>query len=322
MSDKLRKPASGKSRLPTPVTWRQGVHIVGSALWCDALRSQELCFVSSAMAIAKPQRRAGTLLTTQTTLSLLSAVARAPEAAQLVSPLGRPFFWGSLRLELFANGDLPGSASLWVKLPSDERVIYAGQPSELLSSLVEPMQLRPAETLVLSAPWAQKLDELPTVDELCELIHHERALATAQGVPLLIRCSSLSKLCELLPKLQMETVKAHAGLTKALRFCEALPGAKKLTVASSRSAKSGEILLWPLSVSPPALPLAPRQFWVSDGLGRNGLVRYARGTGAKRVFLLSGHCQEVAAALAKHRIACEQLGPPTQLGLFADAATQ
>ncbi len=322
MSDKLRKPPSGKSRPPTPVTWRQGVHIVGSALWCDALRSQELCFLSSAMAIAKPQRRAGTLLTTQTTLSLLSAVARAPEAAQLVSPLGRPFFWGSLRLELFANGDLPGSASLWVKLPSDERVIYAGQPSEQSTALLEPMQLRPAETLVLSAPWAPKLDELPTVDELCEQIHRERSLAAAQGVPLLIRCSSLTKLCALLPRLGLQTVKAHVGLHKALRFCETLPGAPKLSVVVGRSAKPGEVVLWPVSAASPALPIAPRQFVVSDGLGLSGVVRYARGTGARRLFLLAGYSNEVAAALSRHRIACEPLGPPTQLGLFADAAAQ
>lgn len=322
MSDKLRKPPLGKTRSLSPVAWRQGVHIVGSALWCDALRAQELCFVSSAMALAKTRKRAGTLLTTQTTLSLLSAMGRAPEAPQLLSPLGRPFFWGSLRLELFANGDGPGSASLWVKLPSDERVVYAGQPSEQTSTFAEPLQLRPAETLILSAPWAQKFDELPSLDELCMMIEKERMIAAAQGMPLVIRCSSLTKLCELAARLHISPVKVHASLHSALKFCLSMSKVPQPTFVPGRTAKPGELLFWPLSLVSPALPAHARSFFVSDGLGLSGVVRYAKATGAKRVLLLSGYRQEVAAALLRHKIACQPLGPPLQLGLFAEPAAE
>ena len=57
---------------------------------------------------------------------------------------------------------------------------------------------------------------------------------------------------------------------------------------------------------------------IAEGLGCEELCRYARGSDAKRVYLTAGYSPEVAAALAAHRIACEPLGPPQQLALFAE----
>ena len=31
-----------------PVTWRDGVHLTGTPIWCDARRRRDVCFVSSA----------------------------------------------------------------------------------------------------------------------------------------------------------------------------------------------------------------------------------------------------------------------------------
>ncbi len=320
MSPSPRKRATSLGKpLPT-VTWRQGVHLVGSALWCDALRAHGLCFVSSVRAIPRARKRAGTLLTTQTTLSLLSALHRAPEGAQLLSPLRRPFFWGSLRLELFANSDLPGSASLWVKLPSEERVIVAGQPSEQSSELLEPLQLRQAETLVIAAPWAPLHLELPTIDAMAHSVRSELALAKAMGVPLLVRCSSVVKLAELVGKLDLGPLKLHVDLHRVWQWCQSLPRFPKLHSVSVRTVAPGDVLWWPPAAPPPKLPVAPRELHLADGLSRAGLVRYARGSGVRQVYLTAGFSSEVAAALSVHKIGAAPLGPPQQLALFGEFA--
>lgn len=326
MRTSTRKRADRRAEPAKVVTWRQGVHLVGSALWCDALRAQELCFVSSALALPKTRKRAGTLLCTQTTLSLLAALGRAPQGAQLLSPLGRPFFWGSLRLELFASGDVPGSASLWVKLPSEERVIYAGQPSEQKSPLVDPLQLRPAETLVLAAPFAPLLQKQPTPEALIERLLMEQAEAHQEGRPLLLRCSSVTQILTLGPLLVKRlgdwpgggTLKLHRELQRAVAFCQTLPHSPHVGTVAARTGRAGELLWWPHTLPPPPLPSPAREVVLADGLGGEELCRYARGSGAKRVYLTAGYSPEVAAALAAHRIACEPLGPPQQLALFAE----
>lgn len=299
--------------------WRQGVHVAGSALWCDALRAHELCFVSSALALAKSRKRAGTLLCTQTTLQLLTAMGRAPQGPQLLSPLRRPFFWGTLRLELFASGSDPGSASLWVKLPSEERVIFAGLPSEQPSSLVEPLQVRQADSLVIAAPSAPHHVELPSQAELAQQLLSSLSEASDLGVPLVVRCSSLMTLFELLPKLKRPCGKLSVELHRALGFCQTLPGFPTIQTVSTRSAKPGELVFWPTTSPLPKLPDGTMLLTLPDGLSLSGLVRYARESGVRHVYLTAGYHPTVAAKLAAHKIVAEPIGPPEQLGLFAHA---
>ena len=37
-----------------PVTWRDGVHLTGTPIWCDARRRRDVCFVSRADRIGAP----------------------------------------------------------------------------------------------------------------------------------------------------------------------------------------------------------------------------------------------------------------------------
>ena len=38
---------AGQPTAPAPVSWRDGIHITGTPLWCDALRTRDVCFLSS-----------------------------------------------------------------------------------------------------------------------------------------------------------------------------------------------------------------------------------------------------------------------------------
>src|SRR5262245_44831781 len=104
------------------VEWREGVHIVGTPLWCDARHTREACFVSSAR--VPGARRHRQVLATDVTLRLLPEAHERAKHSTLAVPLGRPFTLGTLRLELFRSGFMPGAASLMIE-SKGVRVIYA-----------------------------------------------------------------------------------------------------------------------------------------------------------------------------------------------------
>jgi hypothetical protein len=101
------------------VTWRDGVHLSGTPIWCDARRRRDVCFVSSAERVGKSGH--GQLIGTPITLALLGAVGHG----HLAVPLLRPFTLGTLRLELIPSGRGLGAAALHVDL-GGRTVLYAG----------------------------------------------------------------------------------------------------------------------------------------------------------------------------------------------------
>ena len=135
--------------------WRDGVHIAGTHLWCDARRARTLSFVSHAgQPLPGPHRQ---LLCTERTLRLLSLGEKDAPKDALQSPYSRPFSLGGLRLELFPSGYLPGAASLLLSLPGERKVAYVGdlnpQPgplSEPLGTSAPPRQSRAGPR---SPPW-------------------------------------------------------------------------------------------------------------------------------------------------------------------------
>src|SRR4051812_1616684 len=91
------------------VSWRDGVHLAGTAIWCDARRTRAVCFASSADARERPGH--GQLIATAETLALLGASG----GAHLAVPWRRPFTLGTVRLELAPSGHGRGGAALAVE---------------------------------------------------------------------------------------------------------------------------------------------------------------------------------------------------------------
>ena len=110
-----RRPAADAS-----VTWRDGVHLTDTPIWCDARRRRDVCFVSSADRIGRAGH--GQLIGTATTLALIGAQGDG----HLAVPLRRRFTLGTLRLELVPSGRGLGAAALLVD-NAGHTVLYAGR---------------------------------------------------------------------------------------------------------------------------------------------------------------------------------------------------
>ena len=73
-----RRRRPGTSPTLPRVEWREGVHLVGTPLWCDARCSRDVCFVSSAR--VGELRRHRQILTSDRTALLLEASGALPRA--------------------------------------------------------------------------------------------------------------------------------------------------------------------------------------------------------------------------------------------------
>lgn len=246
------------TRCGVDFVWREGVHVVESGLWCDAPRAHDLCFLSSAQAFLTSERSAwqrSALLCSEKTWRFCQALdGRAQARSLLLSPTGRPFQLGTLRLELFASGGVSGASSLWLRLPSGRTVAYAGAPNPRAdfsrAAGGEPMQVRSAETLVCNAPLASLAQSLPSLEEaaarLRDLIAEGQAAATVS----VLLCPPLTMARPIVEILGSTGLHAHPQILRAVHASQLLdPSSSTLPklVRHARALRGGQVLLWPLS---------------------------------------------------------------------------
>jgi len=81
------------------VSWRDGIHLTGTPIWCDARRRRDVCFVSAADRVGRAGH--GQLIATPATLALIGASA---EEGHLAVPVPRPFTLGTPRLQPIPAG--------------------------------------------------------------------------------------------------------------------------------------------------------------------------------------------------------------------------
>ena len=144
------------------VTWRDGVHLTGTPIWCDARRRRDVCFVSSADRIGKAGH--GQLIGSPLTLALLGATG----GGHLAVPLNRRFTLGTVRLELIDSGRGPGAAALYVDI-AGKTVLYAG-------AIRANAEVRTCDAVVVNAAYAQQVPPLShEIDRTIEWTKRELA---------------------------------------------------------------------------------------------------------------------------------------------------
>jgi hypothetical protein len=274
-----------KSRSPAaPVTWRDGVHLTGTPIWCDARRRRGVCFVSSA---ENGGAEHGQLIATPQTLALIGA-----SDGQLGVPLHKPFTLGTLRLELIPSGRGFGAAALHVDM-GGHSVLYAGA--------IRGADVRAADAVVVASPLAEP--GAPPPDAAAKLAAWVRE-----------QKSAVVGVASVLDGVTVATALAEAGLVVA--------GTKSLRDAAARAelpaiAAKGDVLI-KVEGDRTRLP-AGHAAWHVDArtwplvASDRELLAWIEHTRAGQVFVTGAGAERIASAIGPR---ARVLGPPRQMSLF------
>jgi putative mRNA 3-end processing factor len=306
---------SSRAAAAAPVAWRDGVHLTGTPIWCDARRRRDVCFVSSADRVATTGH--GQLIATTTTLALVGASA---DAGHLAVPLRKPFTLGTLRLELLASGRCLGSAALHVDARG-RTALYAGPIRTVDGALGEPAaDVRACDALVVAAPFGEPHHAFEPLAEVAgRVIAWVRAERAAKHIPIAVVDAPLDGL-EVAAKLAEAGFAIAAG--KSIRDTAArLPDyavrfvAKDadVIVRSERDRIKSDAptaLVSGRAIDPHAYVLG---FAWPFAAGRAELLAWIEQTRAKDVFVTGACAESIAVALGPR---ARVLGPPQQMTLF------
>jgi putative mRNA 3-end processing factor len=299
-----------------PVKWRDGVHLTGTPIWCDARRRRDVCFVSSADRVVKTDH--GQLIGTPTTIALLAGRS----SGHLAVPLRRPFTLGTLRLTLIPSGRAVGAAALHVDTGT-RTVLYAG--AIRTAGTAEGAEVRASDAVVVAAPIGEPHHRLPALDDVAEqVVTWSRARLAAKQVPVLVVDTALDGI-------EVATRLAAAGLavsgSKSVREAASVAGASALPAPGKppsvivRAEPDGVRVA--SAVAAVALVSAravePELGWHANFAwpfvaSREQLLAWIEQARAKHVFV-TGACAETIVAAVGPRASV--LGPPQQMALFS-----
>lgn len=324
-----------------PVIWRDGVHIRGTSIWCDALRTRDVCFVSNAHAIGRA--RHGQLIGTSETLAFVGA---SEVGTRLAVPYGRPFTLGSVRLELVRSGHGLGGASLLVEIDG-YRVLYSNAVCPGGGGLGGRAEVRACDALVVAARYGDDGVRFPVVSEVVEQLTTFVQQCIANGGAAVLLVSSASKALDVVtrlddclttrgPDMAKPSYFAHRSLYEvSVRLPESHANIPRLRRHSGRI-PSGHVLFWPIdkrdalvgdAVMRVALvsgraafayepTLADVGFAWSDQADVGQLLAYIDQCAPERVLLTERFAESMAARLHKSGRPVHALGPPRQIELF------
>jgi hypothetical protein len=190
------------------VTWRDGVHLTGTPIWCDARRRRDVCFLSSADRVGRTGH--GQLIGTAITLAL----ADASGPGHLAVPLRQRFTLGTVRLELIPSGRGFGAAALHADV-AGKTVLYAGTVRTSAGGVGDAAELRACDAVVVAAPYGEPHHQFPPLaGAIAAAIDWTRAQLAAGRRPVLVVDSVLDGL-EVASRLAAEAIAIAGG--RALR---------------------------------------------------------------------------------------------------------
>jgi len=323
--------------------YRAGVRLAGTVLACDAAAGGDLVFLSHAAVLGARRRRAlprvgggrRQILTTEATLALLGPFGERLRAQALVTPYGRPFTLGELRLELFPSGYLPGAASLLCERDG-RRLVYAGP-------IGPGGEVRAADALCFDARFADPGIAFPQQpDAEASLLRMAQDRADGRAPVFLIDPLPLAPTVARALALAGVPLRAHRAIVDAVEAFKLVgPGTGPAVQRFAGRLGPAEVLLWPADAR------APRQGGVVAAEGRRTilvtprprpeapagaaevltfpfgadfaqLARYAAASGASEVALVGAPDEALAELLRGRGVAAYRIGPPRQIDLFQE----
>jgi len=302
-----------------PVTWRDGAHLTGTPIWCDARRRRDVCFVSSADRVGRAGH--GQLIGTPATLALLGE-----GAGHLAVPVRRPFTLGTLRLELIPSGSALGAAALHVDA-GGRTVLYAG-PIRTTGAAVA-AEVRAADAVVVAAPIGEPGHRFAPIDEVAGKISAWiRAQLASERRPVLVVDTVLDGF-----EVATELERAGLPIAGSRSLSEAAPRAKLAVRAPGKEpcaivrVETDRVRTAELAGKTPASALVSLRalephadfdvaFAWPFAADRAQLLAWIEQTGARDVFVTGACAESIATALGPR---ARVLGPPHQMMLFGAA---
>ncbi len=318
------------------VSWQSGIHIVGTQIWCDAVATRDVCFVSGAHPVSAVH---GQLIAHPTTLSLVPP-GRMRASGHLAVPYGRPFTLGNQRLELIRSGHCIGGASLLIE-GKTSRTLYAGTINPNGVGLGGAADLRSCDALVIDTTYgAPRFDFPDQATAVLDLIGFVNDIVQAGGVPILFT-HSIRKGLDVLAALRDQNLRlvAHRKVHAAAQILRDVADLPRCVRWSGQS-KIGDVLVWlrESSLSRDSFPRSSRialvsgETAVADAVGAagadigvawsscadyRGLCDYIKASRAQKVFITGRYAEVFADAPDLDGIDKTVLAPPRQMPLFA-----
>jgi hypothetical protein len=317
-------------------SWRDGVHITGSSIWCDARRRRDVCFVSAADRVTI--RGHGQLIASPTTMALLGSSGDG----DLSVPVRKPFTLGKTKIELFPSGAGLGATGLRIDL-GHRTVVYAAaiQPNDAGLATLEAAEVRRCDALVIDAPFGDKHQRLVNPVKAVEQLHSWIAKQTNNGRTAVILVDNWMRGLDIVRALQASAkrdswqVTAHRSIrSMAQRAATLHPG---LLIPTLAAATRGNVIVWPIGFRDAIKPIVANRIagvmWVSGdawdksavarlgvdaGLAwahaadRDSLLEWIATSKAKTVYLTGRCAATIAAAIGPH---ASILAPPQQISM-------
>lgn len=306
-----------------PVTWRDGVHLTGTPIWCDARRRRDVCFVSSAERVPAGGRTGhGQLIATPATLALLGV-----DAGHLAVPVHRPFTLGTTRLSLIPSGRGLGAAALHVDI-GGRSVLYAG--AVRTTNPAEAAEVRACDAVVVDA--ASEVDAFAPLDEVASHVIDWSRVQLVQGATPVLVVDTVFDALEVaavlaaaeLPVAASKAIREAATRVRAHASVPALraPGkepAPLVRLGGDRVKLPDGARAVTALVSARAAEPASRgdrhdaAFAWPFVAGREQLLAWIEQSRAKAIYLTGAHADAIADELGPR---ARVLGPPRQMALF------
>jgi len=336
--------------------FRGGVRIAGTVIACDAVGGADLTFLSGAESLHAGATRAprparsrapapvrAQVLVTEPTLALLGDAALSFRERALVTPLGRPFTLGAVRVEIIPSGTLAGAAALSCEV-GDRRILYAGAARLGDATLgAEPGAVRAAQALCLDATFGHPRYAFATRGQALATLCEHASDARARGLTPVVLVAPIAGAVEAAVALAAAgwRLRAHATLAAAVAaYARTGMAVPPIGAVPTGALASDELLLWPETARAAARlgrVGSPHLIWLSgaasDPAARGAmgahvsvaygnrpdhaqLWDYVRAIGAREVGTLGAHAEDFATELRARGLRAYSLAPPRQIGLF------
>jgi len=317
------------------------LRVRGTGLYLDARKKRPCAFVSHAHAdhLGRHER---TIATRATAALARHRLGERKGSEVLPAAYREPFGLGELTLELFPAGHVLGSAQIRITLPGGLTVGYTGDLCTEPTRTAEAAEVMPCDVLLMESTFGLPRYVFPPKEEVLDAVKRFVDDALSDGATPVLLGYSLGKAQEVLkhfgelgyPCRAHPTV--HAVNEVYVEQGIPLPNVRLL---GPEGPSPGEVVVAPpqLARSSVISRIRPRRTAVLTGWAVDGapwfrgvdasfplsdhadfpsLVRYARATGASRVFTLHGHAAPLAKELRREGIRADPLEESAQMELW------